>query len=233
MLEYPLTKNALMNSINAVNTATLEEIQKLNLHEFGIFLELEPEEEDKQRLESNIQVALQTGSIDLSDAIDIRSIQNIKLANQFLKIRQKKKREEEQQRQQANIQAQAQANAETAERAAQAEMQKQQALAQTELQIEQGKSQYKIQQLREEAAIKKELMAEEFQYNLKLAQMQSQIVTEKEKFKEDRKDERTKIQATQQSELIDQRKNDSLPKNFESSGNDVLGSFNLGSFEPK
>jgi hypothetical protein len=233
MLSFPLTKNALMNSINAVNTATLEEVSKLNMHEFGIFLDLEPDEEEKAKLEQNIQVALQTQSIDLSDAIDIRSIRNIKLANQFLKHRQKLKRKQRLEEQQANIQAQAQANAEAAEKAALAEMQKQQALAETELQIEQGKSQFKIQQMQQEAEIKKQLMAEEFNYNMKLAQITANAQMSKEQEKEDRKDKRTKIQATQQSELIDQRKNDTIPKDFESSGNDVLGGFGLGSFEPR
>jgi hypothetical protein len=233
MLNFPLTKNALMNSISVSNTNTLQQMEFLNMHEFGIFLELEPEEEEKAQLENNIQVALQTGSIDLEDVIDIRQVSNLKLANQLLKQKRKKKLKQAQQAQQANIQMQAQANAEAAERAALAEMQKQQALAQTELQIEQGKSQFRIQQLQQEAEIKKQLMAEEFNYNMQLAQIKANAEYEKEKEKEDRKDQRTKIQATQQSELIDQRKNDSLPKDFESSGNDVLGGFGLGGFEPR
>ena len=233
MLNFPLTKDALMNSINSVNVATLQEIGDLNMHEFGIFLELEPEEEEKAQLENNIQVALQTGSIALSDAIDIREIRNLKLANQFLKHRQKIKRDQEQQAQQANIQAQAQANAETTERAAMAEVQKQQALAQTELQIEQGKSQFKIQQMQQEAEIKKQLMAEEFQYQMQLAQVRADAEKAKLQDIEDRKDERTKIQATQQSELINQRQTDSLPKNFESAGMDNLGGFGLEQFDPR
>ena len=232
-LDFPLTKNALMNTINSVNTATLEEISELNLHEFGIFLDLEPDEEDKQMLEQNIQIALQTQSIDLSDAIDIRDIKNIKLANQYLKHKQELKRKQRLEEQQANIQAQAQANAEAAEKAAMAEVQKRQAMAETELQIEQGKSQFKIQQMQQEAEIKKQLMAEEFNYQMQLAQVTANAQMNKEQEKEDRKDKRTKIQATQQSELIDQRKNDTMPKNFESSGNDVLGSFGLGSFDPR
>ena len=232
-LDFPLTKNALMNAINSVNTATLEEISELNLHEFGIFLDLEPDEEDKQMLEQNIQIALQTQSIDLSDAIDIRDIKNIKLANQYLKHKQELKRKQRLEEQQANIQAQAQANAEAAEKAAMAEVQKRQAMAETELQIEQGKSQFKIQQMQQEAEIKKQLMAEEFNYQMQLAQVTANAQMNKEQEKEDRKDKRTKIQATQQSQLIDQRKNDTMPKDFESSGNDVLGGFDLGSFEPK
>jgi len=232
MLNYPLTKNALMNSISTSNVSTLQEIENLNMHEFGIFLDLEPEEEDKAQLEQNIQIALQTGNIDLDDVIDIRQISNMKLANQLLKQKKKVKAKKAQQAQLANIQAQAQANSETAERAALAEMQKQQALAQTQLQIEQGISQFKIQQLQQEAEIKKQLMAEEFNYKMQLAQIQANGQYNKEQEKEDRKDKRTKIQGTQQSELIDQRKNNTLPKDFESSSNDVLGGFHLGSFDP-
>jgi hypothetical protein len=232
MLNFPLTKNALMNSISLSNTNTLMEMENLNLHEFGIFLELEPEEEDKAQLEQNIQIALQTGGIDLDDVIDLREISNLKLANQMLKQKKRQKAKEMQQAQQANIQMQAQANAQAAEQAALAEMQKQQALAQTELQIEQGKSQFRIQYLQQEAEIKKQLMAEEFSYNMQLAQIRANAEQGKEKDKEDRKDERTRIQASQQSELIDQRKNDSLPKSFESSGNDTLGGFGLDQFNP-
>jgi hypothetical protein len=232
MLSFPLTKNALMNSINTFNVGTLEQMQYLNMHEFGIFLELEPEEEDKAQLDKNIQIALQTGGIDLDDVIDIQQVSNIKLANQILKQKKRQKIKQAKETQLQNIQAQAQANAESAEKAALAEVQKQQALAQTELQIEQGKSQFRIQQLQQEAEIKKQLMAEEFNYSMQLAKIKVNSEYEKEKEKEDRKDQRTKIQATQQSELIDQRKNDSLPKDFESSGNDVLGGFGLGSFEP-
>jgi hypothetical protein len=233
MLQFPLTKQALISSINSFNVATLSEIDELHMHEFGIFLELEPEEEDKAQLEKSIQIALQTQSIGLADAIDIRQIQNIKLANELLKSRQKKKAEAEQAAQMANIQAQAQANAESAEKAAAAEVQKQQALAQTTVQIEQAKSQMEIQRMEQEAFIKKQLMAEEFQYQLRLAELNMQAQKNKEAEIEDRKDKRVRIQGTQQSELIDQRQNDLLPKNFESSGNDNLGGFGLEQFTPR
>ena len=233
LLEFPLTKMSLMNSINSFNTAVLEEIETLNTHDFGIFLELEPEEEEKAALEQNIQVALQSGAIGLEDAIDIRDISNAKLANQLLKFRQKKKQEEARAAQLENIQAQAQANAETSEKAALAEVQKQQALTQEKVNIEQAKSQFEIQRMQTEAQIKRELMAEEFNYQMQLAQIRANAEAGKIKEVEDRKDKRTKIQATQQSELIDQRKNDLLPKDFESQGNDTLGGFNLEQFTPR
>tara|TARA_B100000424_G_scaffold119668_1_gene90339 strand:+ start:342 stop:2759 length:2418 start_codon:yes stop_codon:yes gene_type:complete len=232
-LQFPLLRDAMQSSISRFNVATLEELMHLNTQDFGIFLELEPDEEEKAQLERNIQIALQQQSINLEDSIDIREVKNLKLANQLLKQRRKRKTEQDQLAAQANIQAQAQANAKQAEQAAMNEVQKQQALAETQLQVEQGKSQFAIQKLREEAEIKKQLMELEFQFNIELAKQQSLSKTENEKYKEDRKDERTKIQATQQSELIDQRKNDLLPKNFESSGQDTLGGFNLEQFAPR
>jgi hypothetical protein len=232
-LQFPLLRDSIQSSISRYNVGTLDELAGLNLHDFGIFLELEPDEEERAMLEQNIQVALQQGSIYLEDSIDIREVKNLKLANQLLKQRRKRKMEQDQQAQQANIQAQAQANAEQAERAAMNEVQKQQALAETTLQIEQGKSQFAIQKMREEAEIKKQLMELEFQFNIELAKKQGEAKRSEESYKEDRKDERTKIQATQQSELIDQRKNDLLPKNFESAGQDTLGGFGTEQFAPK
>ena len=232
MLQFPLTRQALIGSINSFNVATLSEIDELHLHDFGIFLELEPEEEEKAQLEKSIQIALQTQSISLADAIDVRQIQNIKLANEVIKSRQKKKAEQEQAAQMANIQAQAQANAESAEKAALSEVQKQQALAETTVQIEQAKSQMEIQRMEQEAFIKKELMAEEFQYQLRLAELNMKAQRDKEDQIENRKDQRIKMQGTQQSELIDQRQNDLLPKNFEST-NDGLGGFDLEQFTPR
>ena len=233
MLNFPLTKQALMNSINQFNVSSLQEIDKLNMHEFGIFLELEPEEEEKQYLERNIQIALQGGQIGLEDAIDIREIRNLKLANQFLKYRQKVKAANDRQAQLANIEAQAAANAQASEAAALAELQKQQALNDSKLQLEKGKSQFEIQRMQVEAEIKEQLMQKEFGFNMQLAQARAQVEKSKEQEIEDRKDERARIIGTQQSQMISQRQNDELPKNFESAGFDSLGGFGLEQFEPR
>jgi hypothetical protein len=230
MLNFELTNEALIKSLNQFNVSTLDEIKSVALHDFGIFLELEPEDEDKAMLEQNIQMALQQGQIFLEDAIDIREIKNIKLANQVLKFRRIKKQEQDQKAQEAQIQAQAQANMQQSEAAAMNEVQKQQALAQTEIQIEQSKSQFEIQRMEQEALIKKQLMAEQFKYDLQLAQMQNQVKQQKEADLEDRKDKRTKIQATQQSEMINQRQNDLSPTDFESTETDSLGGFGLEQF---
>ena len=233
VIQNPLTENALTNSISTFNVKTLEELMNLQIHDFGIYIQLEPEEEEKALLEQNIQMALQTGAIQLSDAIDIREIKNTKLANQFIKLRQTQKIKREQEQQQQNIQAQAQANAESAEKAAMFEVQKQQALTAEKVSIEQAKSQFEMQRMQAEAQIKRELMAEEFSYQIQLAQATAEAQNTKEKEIEDRKDKRIRIQGTQQSELINQRQNDLLPTDFESAGNDSLGGFGLEQFDPR
>jgi hypothetical protein len=234
IIEYSPTREAFIHKIGNQNVAVLEEMSNLYLYDFGIFIELAPDEEEKAILENNIQAAVGAGMIDLADAIDLRDIKNIKLANQLLKVRKKEKMLMDQQLQQQNIEAQAQANAQTQQVAAQAEVQKQQALTASKIQLEQAKAQIDAQKLMQEANLKKELMQLEFEMNMSLKGIEVQGRKSELQEKEDRKDDRTKIQATQQSELINQRKNDLPPKNFESSGNDILsGDFDLGSFEPR
>ena len=233
IIEYSPTKDAFIQAIGVHNVATLEEMSSLHLYDFGIFIELSPDEEEKARLENNIQAALAQQSINLEDAIDIRDVKNIKLANQLLKIRRKKKADLDRRMQLENIQAQSQSNAQAAQAAAQAEVQKEQVLMQSKAQFEQIKAQLDAQKMQQEVQFKKELMALEFQYNMQIKGVETEGMKQREKQKEDRKDERTKIQASQQSELIDQRKTGKPPKKFESTSNDIIdGNFDLGSFDP-
>ena len=234
IIEYSPTKDAFIQAIGSHNVATLEEMSNLHLYDFGIFIELMPDEEEKALLENNIQVALSQQLIELTDAIDLREIKSVKLANQLLKIRRQQKLGRDQAIAQQNIQAQAQANMQTQQASAQLEVQKEQAKAQAEAQLEQMKAQIDAQKMQQEVQHKKELMQIEFQMNMQLKNLEVEGQKSREKEKEDRKDERTRIQATQQSELIDQRKSEKPPKNFESAGNDILGGgFNLGAFDPR
>ena len=234
ILEYSPTAEAFIQAIGSHNVGTLNEMSELHLYDFGIFIELMPDEEEKQMLENNIQMALQQQSIDLEDAIDVREIKSIKLANQILKLRRKKKQALDQQAAERNIQAQAEANMQTQQAAAQLEVQKESAKAQAEAQLEQMKTDLDIRKLREEAQIKRLLMEQEFIYNMQLKGADVDNAKQKETEKEDRKDERTRIQATQQSELIEQRNANTPAKNFESMGNDTLtGDFGLGAFDPR
>jgi hypothetical protein len=227
-LEFGLTNEALVNSISLYNVATLEEIKTLHLHDFGIFLELEPDDEEKGMLETNIQIALKSGSITLSDAIDIRQVRNLRLANQMLKLKQKQKAQADQQQQERMIQMQAQASAKAAQEAAMAEVQKKEAIAQTELQLETGKSQLDLQRLEVEFNHKRQLAEQKFGYDMQLTQADVQKEINKEREIENRKDERTKLAGTQQSYMIEQRKNNLFPKDFVNE-NENIGDLNLGS----
>ena len=232
-LLFATTRMTLQQSISSYNVGTLDELINLNNHDFGIFLQLEPDEEEKALLEQNVQIALKAGQIDLDDVIDIRQVHNLKLANQMLKSRKRRKAERDEAQKQQMIQAQAQANAQAAEQAALAETQKQQVITEQKMQLEKAKIEFETMKMEKEAQIKMQLMEKEFGFNMQLAQAQGQAKQDEEKYKEDRKDKRTKIQATQQSELIDQRKNDLLPKNFESAGNDSMEGFGLEQFMPR
>ena len=233
IIEYSPTKDAFIHQIGVHNVAALEEISELHLYDFGIFIDLMPDDEEKAILENNIQMAIQQQSIDLEDAIDLRDIKNVKLANQLLKIRRKKKMDKDQATQEKNMQMQSQMNQQAAQAAAQSEVQKNQALTASQGELEQLKAQLASQKMEQEVEHKKELMQMEFQMNMQLKGMEVEGKRSGEKEKEDRKDERTKIQATQQSEMIEQRNGGKPPKNFESAGNDILGGgFDLGSFDP-
>jgi len=227
IVEYSPTKDAFIQAIGAYNVAVLEELKELHLYDFGIFIELQPDEEEKAMLENNIQMALQQQNIELEDAIDLREVKNIKLANQLLKIRRKKKQDRDQQMQERNMQLQSQTNQQAAQAAAQAEMQKEQMKAQIETQLESQKSELRMREQAAEAELKKQLMEQEFQYNMQLKTLDSKTKVDNEKMKEDRKDNRTKIQATQQSEMISQRNNDEGPKNFESASDSISSGMEL------
>ena len=188
VLEYSPTKDAFIHAIGSHNVATLEEISSLHLYDFGIFIELQPDEEEKAMLENNIQMALQQKNIELEDAIDIREIKNIKLANQLLKIRRKKKQDADRRLQMQNIQAQSQANAQASQQAAQVEIQKNQAMSESKAQLAQVQAQIDMQKMQQEVEAKKELMELEFQYNMQLKGVEIEGVKSREKEKEDRKD---------------------------------------------
>ena len=234
VLEFSPTRDAFISSIGRFNVATLEDIKNMHLHDFGIFIELSPDEEEKQMLENNIQKALAKDQIYLEDAIDVREIKNIKLANQLIKVRRRKKLEQDQARQQQNIEAQANANSQTTQVAAEMEIKKNQSITQQKAELAQIEASLEMEKMQNEKELKKELMRFEFDLNIALKDKEGEVYTNREQYKEDRKDERTRIQASQQSKLIEQRKDKKGEQEFESAGNDTMGSgFNLEQFEPR
>jgi hypothetical protein len=214
-LEFPLTRASLQNSISTYNIKTLDEVVNLNLHDFGIFLELEPDEEEKQQLEANIQIALQAKNIDVEDAIDLRQIKNLKLANQMLKVKRKEKAKQDQLAQQANIQAQAEAQSQAAEKTAMAEVQKQQAISGANVEYEKAKSEFEKDRMQLQAQLDQQKMMQQHKNDMELKQLEVQQQQQKEKEIEDRKDKRIKMEGTQQSKMIQQRQTDSPAIDFE------------------
>jgi len=232
ILEYADFKEEFANQIGKYNIAILDDVKDLYLHDFGIFIEMEPDEEEKAQLEANIQMALSKELISLSDAIDIREIKNLKMANELLKVKRKDKERKDQEYEQQKMQMQSQMNMQSQQAAAQSKMQAIQAETQAKLQIEQAEAQFQIQKLQAEAELKKELMQVEFQMQMQLKGVETQAMADRDKQKEEAKDKRISQQNTQHSKLIQQRQDKTPPVNFESN-EDSLDGFNLAEFEPR
>jgi hypothetical protein len=232
VLEYSDFREQFAMQIGKYAVNMLEEIKDLYLHDFGIFIEVSPDEEEKAQLEANIQMALQRDQISLEDAIDIRQMKNIKLANELLKLKRKSKQKLDMQNKQAEIQMQTQGNIQSSQASAQSALQKVQAEAQAKAQLAQAQMNFDIQRMQAEAQIKEQLMALEFNYNMQLKGMEVSQIKQLDMDKEKAKDDRTKLQATQQSKLIEQRQKDLPAMNFESE-EDSLDGFNLEQFNPR
>lgn len=232
ILQYAPFKEEFATQIGRHNVSLLEEMKDLYIYDFGIFIEVSPDEEQKNQLEQNIQSALQKGDINLEDAIDIREIKNIKMANQLLKLKRKKNLENAQANEMQKQQMQAQSQLESQKMAAEAAMMKVNAQAQADMQVKRAEIAFEIEKLKAEAELKTVLMEREFNFNMELAKVQGQTLSSREQLKEEEKARRISIQNTQQSKLVDQRKNNLPPINFESN-EDSLDGFDMGEFEPR
>ena len=232
ILEYADFKDDFANKIGKYNVSILNEIKELYIYDFGVFIEVSPDEEQKAQLEQNIQMALSQGDINLEDAIDIREIKNIKLANQLLKVKRIKKQEKEQQYEMQKQQMVANQQMESQKMAAQVALQKIDAEGQSKMRTKQAEIAFEIEKMKNEAELKRMLMAEEFQYQMKIAELQGGTLKDREEMKEKEKAKRISMQNTQQSKLINQRQNDLPPINFESN-EDSLDGFDLAEFEPR
>ena len=232
VLEYSDFREEFTMQIGKYAVSILDEIKDLYLHDFGIFIEVAPDEEEKAQLEANIQMALQRDQITLEDAIDIRQMKNLKLANELLKLKRKNKEKQDMQNEQAKVQMQTQGNIQSSQAAAQFKLQSIQAEAQAKAMIAQNQMQLDVQRMQAEAQIKEQLMSVEFQYNMQLKGMEVEKIKQLDMDKEKAKDNRTKLQATQQSKLIEQRQKDLPAMNFESE-EDSLDGFDLEQFNPR
>ena len=232
ILEYADFKDDFATKIGRYNVSILEDIKELYLYDFGIFIEVSPDEEQRQQLESNVQVALSKGDINLEDAIDIRELKNLKIANQLLKVKRIKNADKIEKMQMQKQAMQSQQMMQSQQLAAETAVQKIQLEAQAKTQIIQAEFEMQIKKMQMEAEIKSKLMQEEFNYNVQMHQMQTKIMSDRDMSKEKEKEKRIGVQNTQQSKLIDQRKNNLPPVSFESN-EDSLDGFDLAEFNPR
>lgn len=232
ILEYADFKDDFANKIGKYNVSLLDEIKDLYIYDFGIFIEISPDEEQRAQLEANIQMALSKGDINLEDAIDIREIKNLKLANQLLKVKRIKKQDREEKMEMQKQAMMAQQQLKSQELAGQVAMQKIQMESQAKMQIKQAEVAFDIERLKAEAEMKRMLMNEEFQYNMQLSGIKETSLMSREDMKEMAKAKRISQQNSEQSKLINQRKNNLPPMNFESN-EDTLDGFDLAEFEPR
>jgi len=232
ILEYSDFKDDFVNKIGRYNVSILNDIADLYIYDFGIFIDVAPDEEQKQQLEQNIQMALSKQDINLEDAIDIRELKNIKLANQLLKLKRKQKQDREEQMAMQKQAMTAQQTIKQQEMAAQLAIQKQQQEIQGKMQLKQAEIAFEIEKMKNEAMLKSQLMAEEFKYNQELRGISEAALQERETQREKAKSKRISQQNTEQSKLINQRKNNLPPQNFESN-EDSLDGFDLAEFDPR
>ena len=232
ILQYADFKDDFANKIGKYNVSILNDIKDLYIYDFGIFIEISPDEEQKAQLEQNIQMALSKGDINLEDAIDIREIKNLKLANQLLKLKRVKKQEYQEKMTMQQQAMMAQQQMQSQEMAAQAAMQQIQLEAQAKMQFKQAEVAFDIEKLKAEADLKRMLMAEEFRYQMQIAGIKETALADRDVMKEDSKAKRISQQNSEQSKLINQRKNNLPPLSFESN-EDTLDGFDMAEFEPR
>ena len=232
VLQFSETKNDLINKISSNNVVALDKIKDMYIYDFAINIQLTPDEEERAKLEGDITFEIQQGNLGVEDKYAILNIKNMSLATKYLSIKKDKRMKERQEQKMQEIQAQTQGNMQSAQAASQSKAQLIQLEGESKAMVEQAKIQGEIQKLNAEVEMKMMLMEREFQYQMQLKGIEVEGMKSKEQMKEDRKDERTKLQATQQSKMIDQRKNNGQPISFEST-NDSLDGFSLSEFEPR
>ena len=232
ILEYADFADQFAMQIGKYNLGILEDVKNLYLYDFGIFLQLAPDEEEKAMLEQNIQMALSKEDISLEDAIDIRQLHNLKMANQLLKVKRKAKAAAEQEQQMMQQEMQAASQQQNIMAQAQAEQQKIQAETQAKMQIKQAEIAMEIEKMKNEAQLKSQLMETEFAYNMQLKGLEQSQIDKREMAKEKGKADRISQANSQQSKLIEQRKRNLPSVSFESN-EDSLDGFDLSEFDPR
>jgi len=224
LLKYSDLKDDFAMKIGTQSVQILDSVKNLHLHDFAIHLDLELDDEERAKLEADLTLEIQRGTLSFEDKYKILAIKNFKYAVEYASILRSKREKKNQEIKAQEYKIQADENIRAATAANESKMQTEQAIGQIKMMLQQAVNEGEINKERVRGEEERKTVQVKGQYDIEIAQMNGGIQVHKQNMAEDRKDDRTKLQATQQSELIDQRAKDKGPKDFEDD-------FDLGDFE--
>lgn len=230
VLEFSETKDDFIRKIGSGSVTNLEYFKDMHLRDFAIYLEMSPDEEDKAKLEQDIQIEIKNGFLGVEDKIDILNISNLKYANEILKIRKKKYIKEQQERKMQEIEAQKKANIESSQASAQSRLQEKQTELQGESQLESLKFQNDMAKMDKEYGYKMKIEELKGMLDMPKKDKEFQSQMDKERMKEDRKDERSVKEKTMESKITEQRQKEGSAIDFDVE-DDMLKEFDLSEFD--
>jgi hypothetical protein len=205
------TEDIITSILGEYTTNMIKEVANLKHYQFIVNVDLKATDEERRELIESLAGALQTGSIAIEDKIDIEEIENLRLAKQMIKLRQKARREQAERDAAINHQRQL----EQMQAAEQAKLQREQAMAEIENMKATAEYEMKARLQAFESQAKLREISLKGQWDVAEANIRARAQHTNDAYKEDRKDERLNQQSTHQSELIEQRQYNTRPKTFE------------------
>lgn len=204
------------SAIGTQNVNILEALKNRHLHEFGYSVEMVPDKEMLNDLKQDLSLAIQEQTVDLSEKYQILELakNNYKKAYEYMRFIRNRRQKQKMQEQQANMEMQTQGNIQSAQAAAEAEAQAYQQKKMIDLDFEKQMAQIRLMELQSKIQIEAPKEDKEFQQDVYLERIKNINMSDLTQLKENYKDERTKLQATQQSKMIDQRKGEKKPIDF-------------------
>lgn len=233
IFKYSNLREVYVNAIGKTNVEILRALENYHLHDLGITIDLKPDNQEKQLLNNDINNALAQGIITLDDAIDIRKIDNIKIANELLKVRRKKREKEQREHELQKIRTQSESQAEGQVKVSQAKQQEIAIKSKADLAVIEAKTEGKLKEIEAEKLAKSELMEKEFDYNMQLKGLDVDGQAKMKKYDNDRKDARQDRNNTQQAKIKEAQQFGTAAPSFESSLDNITGGdFQLSEQEP-
>jgi hypothetical protein len=204
------------DAIGSQNVNAIEPYKGRHLHEFGFSVEMIPDKEMLMELKQDLSLAIQEGTVDLSEKYQILDLAktNYKKAYEYMRFIRNRRQKQKMQEQQATMQMQTQGNIQSAQAAEEAKSQAYQQKKMIDLEYEKQMAQIRLMELQGKLQIEAPKDQQEFQQDVYLEKIKNLNMSNLAEYKEIAKDERTKLQATQQSKMIDQRKGEKAPIDF-------------------